>query len=187
MIYLGSICTVRTFQDERNGILAVQSMRNILMGLTLMATTSILLSSALAAVLSSSYSIKKPMKEAVMYGGRGDVMMGVKYVTVLVFFLLAFLFYCLSAKSINQVCFLINVRCDAGGATSSYVCDLMEKMSLLHLIGDRLVYTALPLLTWIFGPVMVFACSVFVVLPLLYSVDVVYVPAKMSTVFGEDI
>lgn len=151
-----------------------------------MATTSILLSSALAAVLSSSYSIKRPMKEAVMYGGRGDVMMGVKYVTVLVFFLLAFLFYCLSAKLINQVCFLINVRCDAGVA-SSYVCDLMEKMSLLHLIGDRLVYTALPLLTWIFGPVMVFGCSVFVVLPILYIVDVVYEPAKLSSVFGEDV
>ncbi|TYJ99094.1 uncharacterized protein E5676_scaffold248G002980 [Cucumis melo var. makuwa] len=49
--------------DKKN-ILAVQTLRNMIMGSSLMATTSILLCAGLAAVLSSTYSIKKPVYES---------------------------------------------------------------------------------------------------------------------------
>ncbi|KAH0644279.1 hypothetical protein KY284_032163 [Solanum tuberosum] len=54
--------------NEKKNILAVQTFRNTIMGSTLMATTSILLCSGLAAVISSTYSVKKPLNDAV-YGG----------------------------------------------------------------------------------------------------------------------
>ncbi|KAH0705121.1 hypothetical protein KY290_009815 [Solanum tuberosum] len=42
------------------------------MGATLMATTSILLCSGLAAVISSTYSVKQPLNDAI-YGAHGSL------------------------------------------------------------------------------------------------------------------
>lgn len=162
-------------KDEKKNILAVQSIRNSIMGTTLMATTTILLTAALAAVLSSTYSIKKPMSDTV-YGGHGERMLAIKYVTILFFFLFTFLCYTLSVRFISQVNFLINVPCggnDASDLTPTHVCDLMSKASALNIVGNRLFYTSLPLLMWIIGPVLVFLCS-FLVIPILYNLDFVY-------------
>lgn len=162
-------------QDEKKNILAVQSIRNSIMGTTLMATTTILLTAALAAVLSSTYSIKKPMSDTV-YGGHGERMLIIKYVTILFFFLFTFLCYTLSVRFISQVNFLINVPCDGDdttGLTPTHVCDLMSKASTLNVVGNRLFYTSLPLLMWIIGPLLVFLSSVLVV-PILYNLDFVY-------------
>ncbi|PHU01552.1 hypothetical protein BC332_31339, partial [Capsicum chinense] len=93
--------------NEKKNILAVQTLRNTIMGATLMATTSILLCSGLAAVISSTYSIKKPLNDAI-YGAHGDFMVALKYVTLLLIFLFSFLCHTLSIRFINQVNFLIN-------------------------------------------------------------------------------
>ncbi|KAF9617551.1 hypothetical protein IFM89_037363 [Coptis chinensis] len=61
--------------NDKKNILAVQSLRNAVMGSTLMATTSILLCSGLAAVISSTYSVKKPLDISdTIYGGHGEFM-----------------------------------------------------------------------------------------------------------------
>ncbi|XP_057766842.1 uncharacterized protein LOC130987211 [Salvia miltiorrhiza] len=164
--------------NEKKNILAVQTLRNTIMGSTLMATTSILLCSALAAVVSSTYSIKKPLKESV-YGGHGEVMMAVKYVMLLLLFLFSFICHSLSIRFFNQVNFLIN--CTTAGAddalTPDYVADLLERGFLLSTVGNRLFYGAVPLLMWILGPLLVFLCSL-TMLPLLYNLDFIFVAHK---------
>lgn len=179
--------------NEKKNILAVQTLRNTIMGATLMATTSILLCSGMAAILSSTYSIKKPLNDTV-YGGHGEFLMALKYVTLLLIFLFSFLCHSLSIRFLNQVNFLINSpRRDPGDphahqgdleacalATSpAYVAELLERGILLSTVGNRLFYAALPLLLWIFGPVLVFLCSVTLV-PLLYNLDFVTCTRKMQ-------
>ncbi|CAM8889854.1 unnamed protein product [Rhodiola kirilowii] len=93
--------------NEKKNILAVQTLRNMIMGSTLMATTSILLCCGLAAVISSTYSVKKPLNNSV-FGGHGELMISLKYVTLLTFFLASFLSHTLGIRFINQVNFLIN-------------------------------------------------------------------------------
>ncbi|CBI20793.3 unnamed protein product, partial [Vitis vinifera] len=63
--------------NDKKNILAVQTLRNAIMGSTLMATTSILLCCGLAAVISSTYSVKKPLNDTI-YGAHGEFMMAVK-------------------------------------------------------------------------------------------------------------
>ncbi|KAJ6838873.1 uncharacterized protein M6B38_319525 [Iris pallida] len=70
------------------------------MGSTLMATTSILLCSGLAAVISSTYSVKQPINDSV-FGAHGEFMVALKYVTLLVVFLFAFLCYSLSIRYVQ--------------------------------------------------------------------------------------
>lgn len=162
------------YQDnEKKNILAVQTLRNTIMGSTLMATTSILLCCGIAAVISSTYSVKKPLNDAV-YGAHGEFMVALKYVTLLTLFLFAFMCHSLSIRFINQVNILINSPQDPMSlVTSEYVSELLEKGYLLNTVGNRLFYAALPLLLWIFGPVLVFLCSATMV-PVLYNLDFVF-------------
>lgn len=157
--------------NEKKNILAVQTLRNTIMGCTLMATTSILLCMGLAAVLSSTYSIKKPLND-VVYGAHGDFMLALKYVTLLTLFLFSFFCHSLSIRFINQANILINIPPGATAVTSGYISDLLDKGFILNTVGNRLFYAALPMLLWIFGPVLVFVCSVSMV-PVLYNLDIV--------------
>ncbi|KAF6141766.1 hypothetical protein GIB67_027944 [Kingdonia uniflora] len=159
--------------NDKKNILAVQTLRNAIMGSTLMATTSILLCSGLAAVISSTYSVKKPLNDTI-FGAHGEFMVALKYVTLLLVFLFAFLCYSLSIRFINQVNFLINSPQDSNCIiTPEYVSELLEKGFTLNTVGNRLFYSAVPLLLWIFGPVLVFLCSLTMV-PILYNLDIVF-------------
>lgn len=157
---------------EKNTILVVQTLRNLIMGSTLMATTSILLSAGLAAVISSTYSIKKPLNDAV-FGAHGEFMLSLKYVTILTIFLFSFFCHTLSIRFLNQVCILVATPQDLKSIiTPQYLTELLEKGTILNTVGNRLFYAALPLLLWIFGPVLVFLCSM-AMIPVLYNLDFV--------------
>ncbi|XP_010913782.1 uncharacterized protein [Elaeis guineensis] len=164
--------------NDKKNILAVQTIRNAIMGSTLMATTSILLCSGLAAMISSTYSIKKPLNDSV-YGAHGEFVMALKYVMLLLIFLFAFLCYSLSIRFISQVNFLINVPQgdDNSLVTPEYVSHLLEKSFALNIAGNRLFYAGLPIILWIFGPVLVLICSVSIV-PILYNMDIAYGQGK---------
>ncbi|GAB2233548.1 hypothetical protein Droror1_Dr00002774 [Drosera rotundifolia] len=171
--------------NEQKNILAVQTLRNTIMGSTLMATTSILLCSGIAAILSSTYSIKKPIN-VVVYGSHGDFMMCLKYVMLLLVFLFSFLCHSLSIRFTNQVNFLINTRTSDNQQlfcviTPDYVSEILEKGVILNTAGNRLFYIALPLLLWIFGPVLVFFCCIAVVL-VLYNIDMMKVSTAGSAI-----
>ncbi|XVF89507.1 hypothetical protein PTKIN_Ptkin19aG0135200 [Pterospermum kingtungense] len=159
--------------NDKKNILAVQTLRNSIMGSTLMATTSILLCAGLAAVISSTYTVKKPLNDSI-FGAHGEFMMALKYVTILCIFLFSFFCHSLSIRFINQVNILINTPPDPTSiVTPEYVLELLEKGFLLNTVGNRLFYAALPLLLWIFGPVLVFLCS-FTMVPVLYNLDFVF-------------
>ncbi|CAO2162757.1 unnamed protein product [Urochloa humidicola] len=163
--------------NEKQAILVVQSIRNVLMGSTLVATTSILFCTGVAAVLSSTYAVKKPLSDAV-FGAHGEYMMALKYVVILTIFLLAFLCHSLAICTLNQASFLVNSLSPAPALhglpliTKDYVADIMERGFMLSLAGNRLFFAGAPLLLWIFGPVLPCICSMAMV-PILYNMDMV--------------
>lgn len=169
---------------EKKNILVAQSLRNLIMGSTLMATTSILLSAGLAAVISSTYSVKKPLDDLV-YGARSEFMVALKYVTLLTIFLFSFFCHSLSIRFLNQLSILICTPQDAMSlVTAEYLTDILEKGTLLNTVGNRIFYSALPLLLWIFGPVLVFLCSI-AMLPVFYNLDFVCGNMKAKMVVND--
>ncbi|GMI89987.1 hypothetical protein like AT5G10580 [Hibiscus trionum] len=159
--------------NEKKNIIAIQTLRNSIMGSTLMATTSILLSAGLGAVISSTYSVKQPINNSV-FGAHGELMVALKYVTILCIFLFSFFSHSLSIRFINQVNMLINCPQDPDSVvTPEYISELLEKGFTLNTIGNRLFYTALPLLLWIFGPLLAFLFSL-TMIPVLYNLDFVF-------------
>ncbi|KAG2240241.1 hypothetical protein Bca52824_091002 [Brassica carinata] len=164
-------------ENQKMNILTVQTLRNIIMGATLIATTCILLCAGLAAVISSTYSIKKPLNDAV-YGAHGDIAIAIKYLTILTIFIFSFFSHSLSIRFLNQVTMLVNIPDlypNPSGdllLTSEYVSELFEKGFFLSTVGNRLFYAGFSLMLWIFGPVLVFL-SVLVMVIALYHVDFV--------------
>ncbi|KAK4755974.1 hypothetical protein SAY87_009731 [Trapa incisa] len=180
---IGTNSTARRFwvaaiikDNEKKNIIAIQTIRNTIMGGTLMATTSIMICCGLAAVISSTYSIKKPINDSI-YGAHGELTLSLKYITLLTIFLFSFLCYSLSIRFLNQVNILINtpVNDPANPATPDYIMDLLEKGFTVNTIGNRLFYAGLPILLWISGPLLVFLCSAVLVL-VLYNLD--FVPGR---------
>lgn len=173
--------------NEKKNIIAVQTMRNSIMGSTLMATTSVLLCSGLAAMISSTYSVKKPLNDSV-YGAHGEVMVALKYVTLLVFFLFSFFCHSLSVRFLNQVNYLVNTvqQCGSSLITTDYVSELFEKGFIFNTVGNRIFYLGFPLLLWIFGPVLVFVSSI-AVLPILYNLDFIFVCKAPRKPVDEDL
>ncbi|GLJ10588.1 hypothetical protein SUGI_0131190 [Cryptomeria japonica] len=165
--------------NERNNIIAVQTLRNSIMGSTLMATTCILLCSGLAAMISSTYSVKKPLNDKT-YGAHGELMVSLKYVTILVVFIFSFFCHSLSIRFLNQVTYLVNtIQWQSPVVTADYVSELFERGFIFNNIGNRLFYLGFPLLLWTFGPILVFVSSV-AILPVLYHLDYIFV-SKVTT------
>jgi uncharacterized membrane protein len=170
--------------NAKNAVTVVQSVRNVIMGSTLMATTAILFCTGIAAILSSTYTVKKPLSDTV-FGAHGEYMMALKYVALLLAFLFAFLCHSLGICFLNQASFLINTSgcLDGpsgegglliGGLPSArdYIAEVLERGFTLNLVGNRLFYAGVPLLLWIFGPLLAFL-SALVMIPILYNLDVV--------------
>lgn len=155
------------------------------MGSTLMATTSILLSAGLAAIISSTYTIKKPLDD-VIYGGHGEFMVALKYVTLLTIFLFSFFCHSLSIRFLNQLSLLICTPQDVMSmVTPDYLVEILERGTTLNTIGNRIFYSALPLLLWIFGPVLVFLCSL-AMLIVFYNLDIVSESGKKEKIVLSD-
>ncbi|EMS63255.1 hypothetical protein TRIUR3_18233 [Triticum urartu] len=168
--------------NEKKAVLVVQSLRNVIMGSTLVATTSVLFCTGVAAVLSSTYAVKKPISDAV-FGAHGEYMMALKYVALLTAFLLSFLCHSLAICTFNQATFLVNALShlfalpDGGRhlpVNKEYVLEVLERGFLLNFVGNRLFFGGVPLLLWIFGPVLACLCSM-VMIPVLYNIDIVYI------------
>ncbi|KAL6655312.1 hypothetical protein ACP70R_006138 [Stipagrostis hirtigluma subsp. patula] len=176
--------------NDKQAVTVVQSLRNVIMGSTLMATTAILFCTGIAAVLSSTYTIKKPLSDTV-FGAHGEYMMALKYVALLLIFLFAFLCHSLAICFLNQASFLMNTSAAllSGGHlglpdTRDYIAEILERGFTLNFVGNRLFYAGVPLLLWIFGPLLAFLSSM-VMIPILYNLDIVNVKADTGCINGK--
>lgn len=149
------------------------------MGSTLMATTSILLSAGLAAIISSTYSVKKPLDD-VLYGAHSEFMVALKYVSLLTLFLFSFFCHSLSIRFLNQLSILICTPQDSMSlVTPDYLTEILERGTTLNTVGNRIFHLALPLMLWIFGPVLVFLSSL-AMLSVFYNLDIVCGSGKVK-------
>lgn len=155
--------------NDKKNILAVQTLRNNIMGSTLMATTAILLCSATAVFMGSAYfSTKQPL-----LGGDDPKLLGFKYLTLILCFIFSFFSYSQSIRYINHVNFLVNIPLPDAMAiriSPEYVSNVLAKGCNFFTAGTRGYYFALPLLLWLFSPVAVL-CGCVLLIPVLFFLD----------------
>uniref|UniRef100_J3MYT4 Uncharacterized protein n=2 Tax=Oryza brachyantha TaxID=4533 RepID=J3MYT4_ORYBR len=126
-------------------------------------------------------------------------MMALKYVALLLVFLVAFLCHSLAICFLNEASFLVNTSStllpssssDEGRrllglpSTMDYIDEVLERGFTLSFAGNRIFFAGVPLLLWIFGPLLAFLSSL-VMIPILYNLDVVNPkPAAASSTNGK--
>lgn len=164
---------VRTMMADglKNGVLAVQTLRNNIMASTLLATAAITLCSVIA-VLVGSNSNGNPQKISLLLGDRRSVTASLKLLFVLVCFLIAFLCNVQCVRYYSHVSFLISIPLGAcaPGLTTEYVNKAIIRGGQFWSIGLRSFYFSFPMFLWLFGPIPMFLCSALVTL-LLHFLD----------------
>ncbi|CAL1365628.1 unnamed protein product [Linum trigynum] len=183
---------VRAMMDDpsRNGVLAVQTLRNNIMASTLLASTAIMLSSLIAMLMGSS-TLDKSRLVLVLMGDASDEALSLKFFSILLCFLLAFLLTVQSIRYYSHASLLINVplkdmKTGSSHLTVDYVARSVNRGGYFWSLGLRAFYFSLPLLLWLFGPVPMFLCC-FVLVSMLYFLDVTLEdPGATSAGDGED-
>ncbi|KAH7295390.1 hypothetical protein KP509_27G044500 [Ceratopteris richardii] len=172
---------------QRKNVLAVQTIRNSIMESTLMATTAVLLTAAMATYFTFASSIKpfpggggiKPSTSSSTLSplssySPGSVSNTIKTFSVLSCLMLSFLCHTQSIRFLNHVNYMINVPMDSRIClTTDYLGDLMERGTFIYSVGSRTFYVSFPLLLWVFGSVPMFLCAL-VLLHAFYTSDFVY-------------
>ncbi|XP_058091777.1 uncharacterized protein LOC131237800 [Magnolia sinica] len=152
----------------KNGVLAVQTIRNNIMASTLLATMAITLSSLISVVISSASS---KSSSSLIYGNKTPLVSSIKYFSILVCFLVAFLCNVQSIRYYAHVSFLISVAPPKNNPEAvSYVGRCLNRGSFFWTLGLRAFYVSFSLFLWIFGPIPMFTCCC-VMSCLLYFLD----------------
>ncbi|KAG0489342.1 hypothetical protein HPP92_008153 [Vanilla planifolia] len=130
-----------------------------------LASISITLSSLIGTwVGSTSAAGNRVFTPEVVYGDTSQATSWVKYVSLLVCFLVAFTCFIHSARYFVHASYLISTL--DSDVPLAYVQRAVVRGGNFWSLGLRALYFATVLLMWIFGPIPMFTCSVFVVIVL---------------------
>ncbi|GKV03017.1 hypothetical protein SLEP1_g15382 [Rubroshorea leprosula] len=132
--------------DHKKGLLAIQSLRNTLIGTIFSASVAILFNLALAALTNNAYNASHFFRSEIL----GSMALG----------------YLIDAN------FLINVDESCEFPSLEYPEMIFERGHLLALMGNRVLCITFPFLLWMFGPLPVAIASVALVWG-LYELDFV--------------
>lgn len=161
---------------SRNGVLAVQTLRNNIMASTVLASAAIMLSSLIALLMTSSHGGKSASYFVI--GDRSDLGLSIKFFSILVCFLAAFLLNVQSVRYYSHASIVINVPFERiclnhhqQHLTTEYVARSVNRGSYFWSLGLRAFYFSFPLLLWIFGPIPMFSSCLFLVAMLYFQDD----------------
>ncbi|XP_031498498.1 uncharacterized protein LOC116263057 [Nymphaea colorata] len=146
-------------ENGSEGMLGVQSLRNSLMAAILASTIAIFTNSALAAMMNNIYNAHKLLHLS-PFGSQGDSIILLKYSLSSIFLLASFFCSSLGIGFLTEANFLINVT---EGATAKTAHTMLELGSELASVGNRVLFAAVPVLLWMFGPVSMAVSSVLLV------------------------
>ncbi|KAK6127686.1 hypothetical protein DH2020_038560 [Rehmannia glutinosa] len=145
----------RNLDPLKNGVLAIQTIRNNIMASTLLATTAITLSSLISVYVSNKSSSSSVLE----YGDKTSVMSSVKFFAILVCFLVAFLCNLLCIRYYAHTSFLVTVPAFQNRKDAiEYVATNLNRGGFFWSLGLRAFYLSFPLFFWVFGPISMFAC-----------------------------
>ncbi|XP_050383552.1 uncharacterized protein LOC126800267 [Argentina anserina] len=157
--------------EDKMGMLAVQSLRNTLMATTLTASITILVLVALAALINNAYSASHIFSSAI-FGSQSSRIYSVKYGSAALALSISFLCSSLAIAFLIDANFLINASCDheLSSLSSEHTRSIFEKGFVLALISNRMLCITFPMLMWMIGPIPVCLSSIALVWG-LYGLD----------------
>ncbi|MEW5770414.1 MAG: DUF599 domain-containing protein [Pseudomonadota bacterium] len=153
-------------------VMAVQTLRNFIMGSSLMASTASLLIIGTLTLSGQTENIARSWHVLSLVGTHAAELWMLKVICLLITFIVAFFAFAMSVRLANQVLFMLNVPEPEAHPSLSprAVAGRMNRAGNLFSIGMRSFFFAIPLVFWLFGPAFLVAASAGLV-HILYRID----------------
>jgi uncharacterized membrane protein len=158
--------------DPAKGIMGVQTLRNFIMGSSLMASTAALLIIGTLTLSGQEERIAQSWHMLSSNGSFSTELWIIKVMLLLIVFVVSFFAFAMSVRLTNHVVFMLNVgEHDANHNLSpEAVGRRMQRAGHMFAIGMRAFFFAVPLVFWLFGPYFLLASTIGLVVT-LYRVD----------------
>jgi len=159
-------------QAGNKDILAVQTLRNAIMGPTFLASTAILLIIGTLTLSGQGEKLSQTWHALNVFGAKHPELWIVKLMLLQIDFFVAFFAFSMAIRMFIHVGFMINVPVSASHKAISpdHVAMHLNRAGTYHSIGMRAYYFSVPLVFWLFGPHLMFV-SALVLVAFLYQVD----------------
>jgi uncharacterized membrane protein len=157
-------------KDKRD-ILAVQTLRNQMMGATFLASTSILISLGLLNAAFRPGVFNEISHALNLFGTKTEALWMLKLMLLGILFFFTFFNFTLSIRYYNHAGFMINIfELDDATVSAKTVTQVLNHGALHYTIGMRGFYLSVPMALWMFGPIWMLTGSL-VVIAVLYRLD----------------
>lgn len=148
--------------EEKNDILAVQTLRNSTMAATFLASTSILLAVGLLTLSGQADKLSQTWHAMNIFGSRAESTLTLKLLVILGNLFIAFFNFSFAIRLFMHVGFLINTPPEEGnyGASITFVAMELNKAGGYFHMGMRAYYFLVPLIFWLFSPLFMLVSTV---------------------------
>ncbi|RPI46048.1 MAG: DUF599 family protein [Betaproteobacteria bacterium] len=159
-------------QNPSKDVMAVQTLRNFIMGASLMASTATLLIIGTLTLSGQAESISRTWQVLNLHGSHAPEIWVMKVLLLLVTFIIAFFAFAMSVRLANHVLFMLNVPEQAAHdeLAPENVANRLNRAGSLFALGMRAYFMAIPLAFWLFGPTFLVFAAVGLVIS-LYRLD----------------
>jgi uncharacterized membrane protein len=159
-------------RNSSKDVMAVQTLRNWIMGASLMASTAALLIIGTLTLTGQAENIAHSWHGLGLAGSHATELWIIKVMFLLVDFIVAFFAFAMSVRLANHVVFMINVPEHNAhhNLSPQAVARRMQRAGSMFAIGMRSFFIAVPLVFWLFGPYFLLVSSIGLVIA-LYRLD----------------
>ncbi len=159
-------------QDESHMLMGVQTLRNSTMVTTFLASTAVLLMMASLSLIGKADTVSEVWHVLNIAGPSQPTLWAIKVLALVSDFFVAFFSFAMAVRIYNHVGYQMNLPAEMQPEPSpeAYVVALMNRAGSYYTIGMRAYYFAVPLVFWLFGPLLV-VVSTFILIPVLYIND----------------
>lgn len=167
-----SLWVANVMSTPSKDVMAVQTLRNFIMGASLMGSTATLLIIGTLTLSGQADTIARNWHVLNPVGSHAAEIWIIKVLALLVDFIIAFFAFAMSVRLVNHVVFMLNVPDhDAYPELSAHnVSRRLNRAGNMFAIGLRAFFFAVPLVFWLFGPAFLVLATVGLIIS-LYSLD----------------
>jgi uncharacterized membrane protein len=153
-------------------IMAVQTLRNFIMGASLMASTATFLIVGTLTLSGQAENISRSWHVLNAVGTHAAELWIIKVMCLLLDFIVAFFAFAMAVRLINHVVFMLNIteRDHHHALSEAGVARRLNRAGNLFAIGMRAFFFAVPLVFWLFGPPFLVVATIGLVVA-LYHLD----------------
>ena len=162
---------VESIMEERRDILAVQTLRNLTMAASFLASTGILICLGLLSVAASPQKMAEITPSLNELVREHRVLWLFKLMVLIVDFFFIFFSFCMAIRYLNHVNFMINVPFNLGHKiTPEYITDILNRGMMHYTMGMRGYYFSVLLFLWLFGAIWMLIGTVVITI-ILHHLD----------------